>query len=36
VITVDVRGGLGVAFNTERMARAWIAGPTATFAGFGR
>ena len=36
VITVDVRGGFGVAFNTERMARAWIAGPDASFAGFGR
>ena len=36
LIAVDARGGFGVAFNTERMARAWVAGPENAHSGFGR
>jgi beta-aspartyl-peptidase (threonine type) len=34
LIAVDARGNLGIAFNTERMARAWVAGPDRAGAAF--
>lgn len=36
LIAVDRRGGFGIAFNTERMARAWIAGPDRAGGAFNR
>jgi beta-aspartyl-peptidase (threonine type) len=36
LIAVDRRGNLGIAFNTERMARAWIQGPGRAGAAFHR
>lgn len=36
VIAVDRHGGFGVALNTERMARAWIAGPEHAGGAFNR